>query len=142
MSPYSGSPWAPSILAHGFYLKLMVFGPVATAGFFEDLCLPAFLAYLIIAGGTAIAIGLLLGIQARWATLARVPIMLGVIWVHAGAGWIFSSEGGGWEYPAFWTIALIAQFLMGDGAYALKPSTRIPFLTDATAGRGQTPPIT
>ena len=55
MSPYSGSPWAPFILAHGFYLKLMVFGPVATAGFFEDLSLPAFLAYLIIAGETAIA---------------------------------------------------------------------------------------
>lgn len=109
-------------LAHGPYLKLMVFGLAGTVGFFESLGLPAFTAYLTIAGETAIGIALVLGFQARWAALAGVPIMLGALWVHSGAGWVFSSEGGGWEYPAFWTVALVAQFLMGDGAYALKPS--------------------
>lgn len=117
-------------LAHGVYIKLIVFGLVATVGFFESLGLPAFVAYLIIVGETAIGIGLLLGVQARWAALAGVPIMLGVTWVHSSAGWIFSSEGGGWEYPAFWTVALIAVFLIGDGAYALKPSTRFLFLAE------------
>ena len=119
-------------LAHGVYLKLIVFGLVATVGFFESLGLPAPIAYLIIAGETAIGIGLVLGVQARWAALAGVPIMLGVTWVHSGAGWTFSSEGGGWEYPAFWTVSLIAVFLMGDGAYALKPSARILLLADKT----------
>lgn len=117
-------------LAHGVYLKLIVFGLAATVGFFEALGLPAFIAYLIIAGENAIGIGLLLGIQARWAALAGVPIMLGVTWIHLSHGWTFSSEGGGWEYPAFWTVSLIAVFLIGDGAYALKPSTRILFLAE------------
>jgi hypothetical protein len=39
--------------------------------------------------------------------------------VHAANGWSFANPGGGWEYPAFWAAALFAQFLLGDGAYAL-----------------------
>ena len=120
-------------LAHGPYLKLMVFGLAGTVGFFESLGLPAAAAYLTIAGETAIGIALVLGFQARWAALAGVPIMLGALWVHSGAGWVFSNEGGGWEYPAFWTVALVAQFLMGDGAYAWKPSLGVSRLAEKTA---------
>jgi putative oxidoreductase len=39
--------------------------------------------------------------------------------VHAGNGWVFSAPNGGWEYPAFWTVMLFVQALLGDGAYAL-----------------------
>ena len=46
--------------------------------------------------------------------------MLGALAVHWGAGWVFSSEGGGWEFPAFWSIALVVQALLGNGAYAAK----------------------
>ena len=40
--------------------------------------------------------------------------------MHAGNGWMFSNPRGGWEFPAFWTVALIAQALIGPGAFALK----------------------
>jgi len=42
--------------------------------------------------------------------------------VHGAAGFFFSNEGGGWEFPAFWAITLLVQALLGDGAYALKRS--------------------
>ncbi|MEO1204393.1 MAG: hypothetical protein AAFX10_16940, partial [Pseudomonadota bacterium] len=47
-------------------------------------------------------------------------VAFGATWVHAGAGWVFSNEGGGWEYPLFLGIACIAQALLGPGA--LTPS--------------------
>ena len=42
--------------------------------------------------------------------------------VHGRNGWMFSNKGGGWEYPAFWTVALIVQSLLGDGPFALLSS--------------------
>ena len=35
-------------------------------------------------------------------------------------GWLFSAANGGWEYPAFWTVTLVVQALLGDGAFALR----------------------
>jgi hypothetical protein len=37
---------------------------------------------------------------------------------HGAAGFFFSNEGGGWEFPAFWAVTLVVQALLGDGAYA------------------------
>jgi putative oxidoreductase len=34
----------------------------------------------------------------------------------------FNNANGGWEYPAFWIIALLVQALLGDGVYALRPT--------------------
>ena len=59
--------------------------------------------------------------QTRIVALALVPVLLGATWVHAGNGWLFTSPNGGWEYPAFWTVTLVVQALLGDGAYALRP---------------------
>ena len=28
-------------------------------------------------------------------------------------------KGGGWEYPLFWAIALVAQAMLGSGAFAV-----------------------
>jgi putative oxidoreductase len=51
-----------------------------------------------------------------------VPILLGaIVTVHGAAGFFFSNAHGGWEYPAFWAVALVAQALLGDGAFALLP---------------------
>jgi putative oxidoreductase len=47
-------------------------------------------------------------------------VLLGALWVHSGNGWMFANPKGGWEFPAFWTVALIAQALIGPGAFALK----------------------
>jgi len=50
-----------------------------------------------------------------------MPVLLGAIFtVHGAAGFFFTNPHGGWEYPAFWSIALIVQALLGDGAYALR----------------------
>ena len=63
---------------------------------------------------------LILGIQTRLVALALVPVLVGALWVHAGNGWVFSAEGGGWEYPVFLIAASAVQALLGDGALAVK----------------------
>jgi len=107
-------------LAHAG-LKLFVFTPAGTVGYFNSLGLPGPLAYLVIAAELFGGIALILGLYSRWVSLALVPILLGSIYVpHGAAGFFFSNEGGGWEFPAFWAVTLVVQALLGDGAYALK----------------------
>ena len=102
-------------------LKIFVFTPAGTAGFFESIGFPGFLAYLVILAELFGGIALILGVATRWVSLALVPILLGSIYApHGAAGFFFSNEGGGWEYPAFWAVALVVQSLLGDGAYRLR----------------------
>lgn len=102
-------------------LKIFVFTPAGTAGFFQSIGLPGPLAYLVIAAELLGGIALILGFKTRIVSLALVPIMLGALFTtHLSAGFFFSNEGGGWEYPAFWTVALIVQALLGSGSYALE----------------------
>ncbi len=106
-------------LAHGL-LKVIVFTPAGTVGFFESLGLPAFLAYATIGIEVAGGLALIAGVYTRYVALAMVPILIGsVVFSHWQAGWLFSNEGGGWEYPVFWAVALIVQAMLGDGAFAL-----------------------
>ena len=108
-------------VAHAL-LKYFVFTPAGTVKFFESIGLPGPLAYATIVaelvGGTLI----LLGAYTRVVSFVLVPILLGATWAHSANGWLFTSPNGGWEYPAFWTIALVVQALLGDGVYALRPS--------------------
>lgn len=107
-------------LAHGL-LKIFVFTLPGTVGFFASLGLPAFLAYATIAIEVIGGIALLAGYQTRLVSIAMFPILIGsIVFGHWNAGWLFSNEGGGWEFPAFWAAALLVQALLGDGAYALK----------------------
>lgn len=109
-------------LAHGG-LKLFIFTPAGTAGYFASLGLPGPLAYLVIAAELFGGLALILGVYSRWVSLALVPILIGSIYVpHGAAGFFFSNEGGGWEFPAFWAVALVVQALLSDGAFALKRS--------------------
>ena len=106
-------------LAHAG-LKLFVFTPAGTAKFFGSVGVPPELAYVVMAAEILAGIALVLGVFTRWAALAATPILLGAIaTVHGAAGFFFNNPHGGWEYPAFWTIALLVQALLGDGAYAL-----------------------
>jgi putative oxidoreductase len=106
-------------LAHAG-LKFFVFTPAGTAKFFASVGMPPELAYVTIAAEVIIGIALILGVWTRAVALAATPILLGAIFtVHGAAGFWFTNPHGGWEYPAFWTVALIAQALLGDGAYAL-----------------------
>lgn len=111
-------------LAHG-WLKVSVFTVDGTVAYFASLGLPAVAAYAAI--GFEIIGGALLiaGIGARWISLIAVPLLLCTIaLVHGQAGWLFSNEGGGWEYPAFLVVASIAQSLMGNGAFAAENALR------------------
>jgi putative oxidoreductase len=109
-------------LAHAG-LKLFVFTPAGTAKFFGSLGLPEEFAYVIIAAEVAGGVALILGLWTRIVAIAVVPILLGAIFtVHGAAGFFFTNAHGGWEYPAFWSVALIVQALLGDGIYALRLS--------------------
>lgn len=111
-------------LAHA-WLKIFVFTPAGTAGYFESLGFPAPLAYLVILAELGGGVALMLGVYSRFVSLALVPILLGAIYApHGAAGFIFSNEGGGWEFPAFWAIALLVQALLGDGSFALGGNRR------------------
>jgi putative oxidoreductase len=86
------------LIAHGL-LKLFVFTPAGTVGYFASLGLPAVAAYLTIAGEIIGGAAIVAGIQTRLAALLSLPILLGATWVHLGNGWVFNNEGGGWEFP-------------------------------------------
>lgn len=109
-------------LAH-WGLKMFVFTPAGTAQFFSSLGLPGGFAYVTLVWELVGAIALILGIYARLVALALVPVLLGAIFtVHGPAGFFFTNPNGGWEYPAFWIVGLLA--LVGDGKFSLKPSRR------------------
>lgn len=109
-------------LAHAG-LKLFVFTPAGTAQFFTSLGLPAALAYVTMAAEVAGGAALILGVWTRIVALALTPILLGaIVTVHGANGWLFTNTGGGWEYLALWTAALVALAGIGDGAWALRPT--------------------
>lgn len=106
-------------LAHAG-LKIFVFTPAGTAGFFQSLGLPGPLAYLVIAVEVLGGLALIAGYRTRIVSLALIPVLLGaIVTVHFAAGFWFSNANGGWEYPAFWIVALVVQALLGDGAASL-----------------------
>lgn len=107
-------------VAHAL-LKYFVFTLPGTAQFFGSLGLPGFLGYVVFAAEFIGGLLLIAGVGTRVVALALVPVLLGATWAHAGNGWLFTSPNGGWEYPAFWTVALVVQALLGDGALALRP---------------------
>lgn len=108
-----------ALLAHSLYLKVFVFTMSGTSSFFESIGLPGMLAWLVLGVEVTTGAMLVLGFKTRYAALAAIPVLLGATWAHSSNGWLFSSTGGGWEYPAFWTVVLIAIALCGDGAYAV-----------------------
>jgi putative oxidoreductase len=126
LAPYGAALLRVSLgvlaLAHGL-LKILVFTPAGTVGFFQSLGLPAALAYATIAIEVGGGLALIIGAYTRYVAVAMFPILIGsIVFGHWNAGWLFSNEGGGWEFPAFWAAALIVQALLGDGAFALKPA--------------------
>jgi len=113
-------------LAHSVLLKLLTYGLAGTASFFVGVGLPGWLAYLTFYAEAIGGLMLVLGIASRYVALALSPFLLGAwLVVHLGNGWVFTATGGGWEYPAYLFVLCIAQALLGDGAFALKP-LRLP----------------
>jgi putative oxidoreductase len=111
-------------LAHGAVLKLGTFGLAGTMGYFGSIGYPpvfgAIVAFAEIAGGLA----LVAGVWVRAVSLLFLPILLGALLQHLPNGWVFTSQGGGWEYPAFLCIVSVVQWLLGDGKAAMLQSKR------------------
>lgn len=110
-------------LAHAA-LKYFVYTLPGTAQFFGSLGLPPVLGYLVFAAELVGGLAILAGVYARQVALALVPVLIGATWAHGGNGWLFTAQGGGWEYPAFLSVAAIAQYLIGEGAFALRRAGR------------------
>ena len=122
VTPPSPAEWGATLLrvslgamflAHSVVLKLLTYGLPGTAAFFQGVGLPGWLAYVTFACEAAGGALLVLGVQARWVALALSPFLLGALFaVHLPNGWVFTSTGGGWEYPAYLFVLCIAQALL------------------------------
>ena len=110
-------------IAHGL-LKVLVFTMPGTVAFFEQVGFPGWTAYLVTFAEIGGGLLLLGGIAVRAVSIALIPVLLGATFVHFGSGWVFSNPNGGWEYPAFLTLAAVVQALLGPGAFALRVPTR------------------
>jgi len=109
------------LLAHGLLLKIFTFGLPGTVGYFQSIGYPAVFAYLVVLGEIGGGLTLILGLWTRPISILLLPILVGATLQHVGNGWLFTGNGGGWEFPAFWTVMLVVQALVGDGAYAVGP---------------------
>ena len=119
-------------IAHSVVLKHFTFTLPGTAGYFESIGLPGFLAYAVFGVEAVGGILLVLGVRTREVAAALIPILVGALWVHSGNGWVFSSAGGGWEYPLYLIVLSGAQVLLGEGAFAL---SRAPISSQRGAAR-------
>ncbi|MBI3709381.1 MAG: DoxX family protein [Proteobacteria bacterium] len=139
--PFDTTPYGALLLrvslgvmfvAHAL-LKYLVFTMPGTVQFFVAVGLPGPFAYVTVAAELVGGVMLILGIYARGVALALLPVLLGALWVHSGNGWLFTSANGGWEYPLFLTIAAGVQALLGDGAFAVRPTPALTVLRPAQA---------
>jgi putative oxidoreductase len=111
-------------------LKILVFTLPGAASFFESVGLPGFLVYPVVAAEMAGGVAVISGFYGRYVSLLLLPILLTAAWVHFPNGWVFTSTGGGWEYPVFLAVASVVHALAGDGAFSLKLA-RLRFATSA-----------
>lgn len=121
-----GAMW----LSHAL-LKLIVYTLPGTVAFFESKGLPGALAYPVVVAEIVGGLAILAGVYARQVALLLVPILLGACFVHLPNGWVFTAEGGGWEYPLFLVAMSFVLWLSGDGEFALRRSVR--FTAEARA---------
>jgi len=107
------------LLAHSAYLKLMIFTLTGTAKSFASMGLPEVLAYVVFITEVIAGIALILGVYSRFFSALVIPILIGATWAHFGNGWLFTNDGGGWEFPMFLSVAALVQCMLGDGKYSI-----------------------
>jgi putative oxidoreductase len=110
-------------VAHAL-LKYLVFTLPGTVSYFDSVGFPGMLAYPVFGCELLGGLALILGVYARQASIALVPIMIGAAWVHLSNGWAHTSPGGGWEYPVFLIVCSVVVWLNGDGALSWRSSER------------------
>jgi putative oxidoreductase len=92
---------------------------LAKNGITPLLAWPTFSVELV--GGCAILLG---WYTRQWAAFLLIFLAV-VVWIKWPVGWLYSSPGGGFEYPLFWLVAQAALVLAGSGAFALQTGMRI-----------------
>ena len=107
-------------LAHSVILKWMTFTLGGTAHYFKSIGLPGSLAYATFFAEMIGGIFLIAGVQTRWVALALMPILIGALGVHSGNGWVFTAQGGGWEYPLYLIALSVGQALFRRWGLCLK----------------------
>ena len=122
------------LFAHGYLLKVETFTIAGTVGFFESIGLPAIAAYLVIFGEVAGGLALIAGFLTRAVAWLSLPIMIGATWMHLDNGWLFSAEGGGWEFPALLVVVALVIGLAGPGRWALDHHPRVQSHFNRLAG--------
>jgi putative oxidoreductase len=122
-----------AFLAHGLLLKIGTFGLAGTMGFFGSIGYPPVFGAIVAIAETAAGIALLAGVWVRAVSLLTIPIMIGATIQHLPAGWVFSARGGGWEFPAMWTVLMLVQAGLGAGAFALDPARLLGRRTETAA---------
>ena len=110
-------------VAHGL-TKLLVFTPAGTAKFFASVGFAGWLAWPIIAFEIVGGVLLLTGVYARAIAAVAAIELFTASTVHFGNGWMFTNPNGGWEYPVFLAVCAAVLALLGDGAFAIKPTLR------------------
>lgn len=106
-------------LAHGALWKLVQAGPQHVIPWFVSQGYPALFGWFVIVAEVTGGALLLLGLWTRLVAPALAVLMAGITWHQSGNGWIYTAQFGGWEYPAFWTLCLVALTLLGPGRLAL-----------------------
>ena len=105
-------------------LKIFVFTLPGTAQFFESVGFPGWSVFPVVAAELAGGALLIAGWRTRLVALSLVPILVGAAIVHWPNGWVFTAQGGGWEFPAYLIVLSVVQALIGDGAFALRVGGR------------------
>jgi putative oxidoreductase len=106
-------------LAHAIWWKVVTAGMEHVVPWFVSQGYPAWFAWAVTGLETAGGIALLLGWRVALVAPVLAALMAGITWQQFPNGWIYTSTHGGWEYPAFWTVALVAQAMLGAGAFSL-----------------------
>ena len=85
---------------------------------------PSFVPWYAISAELAGALLLIPGVHTRWVSLYALPLTVGAshFWIIR-RGFYFTGAGG--ELPLAWSVMLIVQAMLGDGAYAVGSLRRL-----------------
>lgn len=112
-------------ITHGL-TKLFVFTPAGTMGYFQSLGLPGWLGIvtmiLEIVGGVALITGVL---PRLFAFVLTFTLLGAALFGHVANGFAFNNAGGGWEYPVMWAAVMLTLAGLGDGKWALFPTSKL-----------------
>ena len=110
------------LFAAHLYQKFAIRGLSAWWSALQKAGYPDWVLYYTVSAEFVGAVLLLLGIYTRYVSLYALPLMIAATHFWAvRKGFYFTDAG--WEFPLAWSIMLIVQALLGDGAYAVRVPT-------------------